>query len=272
MSPLSQALIETYQRDGAVCIRGLLTPEQVDTLSQGIEYNLKNLSPLAKVASKPDDPGYFVEDFCTWQENPFYKQFIFDSEMAMIAGELMQSTTTRFYHDHMLVKEPNTRQPTPWHQDQPYYNIEGRQNCSMWIPVDPIARAATLEFVAGSHTGQWLMPRSFRDNQAHWFPEGTLAELPDVEASRDLFPIVAWEVEPGDVVCFHMLTLHAAGAENSGRRRRVFSLRFLGDDVVHAPRKWRTSPPFEGLEAELPAGALMEHSFFPLLWTRGSKA
>jgi hypothetical protein len=26
------------------------------------------------------------------------------------------------------VKEPRTRQPTPWHQDMPYYNIVGAQN------------------------------------------------------------------------------------------------------------------------------------------------
>lgn len=270
MAGLTKVLIDHYQRDGAVCIRGLLNSDELETLRKGIEYNLNNLSALAKVASKPDDPGYFVEDFCTWQENPFYQQLIFGSELASVAGTLMQSQTSRLYHDHMLVKEPNTRQTTPWHQDQPYYNVEGRQNCSMWIPVDPIARTATLEFVAGSHAGQWMMPRSFRDHQANWFPEGTLAELPDIEADRQQFPIIGWKVEPGDVVCFHMLTLHAAAGENSGRRRRVFSLRFLGDDVVHSPRKWRTSPPFEGLENELPAGSPMEHPLFPLIWTNES--
>ena len=32
---------------------------------------------------------------------------------------------------------------TPWHQDQPYYNISGQQNCSFWIPVDPVGREST---------------------------------------------------------------------------------------------------------------------------------
>jgi len=39
-------------------------------------------------------------------------------------------------------RNPAPRQPTPWHQDQPYYNIEGRQNVSFWIPVDPVSRAS----------------------------------------------------------------------------------------------------------------------------------
>jgi len=44
------------------------------------------------------------------------------------------------------------------------------------------------------------------------------------------------------------------------------SRRFLGDGATHAPRPWRTSPPFEGLE--LPAGAPMHHPIFPVLRTR----
>jgi len=142
------------------------------------------------------------------------------------------------------------------------------QNCSMWIAVDPVARESTLEFVAGSHKGPWLMPRSFKDNQAKWFPEGALADLPDIEAARENYPILGWAIEPGDVVCFHMLTLHAAGGVAAGRRRRVFSVRFLGDDMRHAPRPWVTSPEFPGLAERLPAGAPLDDSLFPVLWRR----
>ena len=44
------------------------------------------------------------------------------------------------------------------------------------------------------------------------------------------------------------------------------SVRFLGDDMVHAPRAWKTSPEFPGLAETLAAGAPMEHPLFPLLW------
>ncbi len=262
--------IDAFQRDGAVCIRQLLSADEIALLRTGIEANLQHLSARVKVASRPDDPGYFVEDFCTWQDNQHYRRFVFESPVAAAAGLLMASNTARLYHDHMLVKEPGTRQPTPWHQDQPYYNIEGRMNCSLWIPVDPVPRRSTLEFVAGSHQGPWLMPRTFMDNQAKWFPEGSLADLPDISRARDQYNILGWETEPGDVVCFHMLTLHAAGGVEGKQRRRVFSVRFLGDDITHAPRPWATSPDFPGLTEELPAGAPMNHPLFPLLWERGA--
>lgn len=173
----------------------------------------------------------------------------------------------RLYHDHVLVREPGTSQRTPWHQDLPYYNVEGHQNVSMWIPVDPVQRNSTLELIAGSHLGPWYMPRTFLDEQAKWFEEGSLAELPDLAADPKTYPVVGWELEPGDAVCFNMLTLHAAGGTGD-RTRRVLSIRFLGDDMVHAPRSWVTSPPFPGLEKELPAGAPMGHPLFPVLWER----
>jgi ectoine hydroxylase-related dioxygenase (phytanoyl-CoA dioxygenase family) len=264
---VAQSDIDAFQQDGAVCLRQVLRTDELALLRQGIDANLAAPSQRAKVASRPDDPGRFVEDFCSWQENEHYHRFIFESPLAAIAGALMQSRTVRLYHDHMLTKEPGTRARTPWHQDQPYYNIEGRQNASFWIPVDPVSRAATLELVAGSHLGPWLMPRTFMDQQAKWFPEGALVDLPDVDAERDRHRILGWEIEPGDVVCFHMLTLHASAGVETHRRRRVFSVRFLGDDIVHAPRAWATSPDFPGLAAVLPAGAAMEHPLFPLLWS-----
>jgi ectoine hydroxylase-related dioxygenase (phytanoyl-CoA dioxygenase family) len=270
--------IRAYQREGAVCLRGLLEAHEVALLARGIDDNLARPSPRAIVASRRDDPGLFVEDFCNWQTNDAYRRVIVESALATAAARLMRSDTVRLHHDHMLTKEPGTRQRTPWHQDQPYYNIDGMQNVSMWIPVDPVRRHSTLEFVAGSHRGPWLMPRTFMDHQAKWFPEGSLEELPDIEGTRDQRrldtspaadgDIVGWAVEPGDVVCFHMLALHAAGPVDADRRRRVFSVRFIGDDIRHAPRAWKTSPPFPGLAEQLPSGAPMRHPLFPLLWDR----
>lgn len=257
-----------YWAEGAVCVRGALSPSDVELATAAIEANLADLSPLAKRASDAGD-GAFVEDFCNWQRIPAIERFVRESPAAAIAAELIGAgDQVRFYHDHVLVKEPGTRQRTPWHQDLPYYNVAGRLNVSMWIPVDPVPRESTLEFVRGSHLGPWYMPRTFLDGQAKWFPEGSLAELPDVAAHPERYPVIGWDLEPGDVVCFHMLTLHSAGGVPGPGRRRVLSLRFLGDDMVHAVRGWATSPPFPGLVAELPDGAPLDHRLFPVVWSR----
>ena len=87
----------------------------------------------------------------------------------------MATRQARFYHDHVLVKEGGTAQRTPWHQDQPYYNVDGH-GVSAWIAVDPVPAGGSLQLVAGTHRGPWLMPRTFLRKEARWFPEGSLAE------------------------------------------------------------------------------------------------
>jgi ectoine hydroxylase-related dioxygenase (phytanoyl-CoA dioxygenase family) len=143
--------------------------------------------------------------------------------------------------------------------------VDGR-GVSAWIPVDPVPEDGCLELVAGSHLGPWLMPRTFLAKEARWFPEGSLAELPDIEADPARFDIRRFELQPGDAIFFDFLTVHGAPGFPHRGRRRVLSLRYLSADARHAPRTWRTSPPFDDLDAELPAGADMDHPLFPVVW------
>jgi ectoine hydroxylase-related dioxygenase (phytanoyl-CoA dioxygenase family) len=268
---VSRTIEGDFAADGAVCVRGAFSPAEVARATDAIEATLADLSPTAKRASGDDD-GAFVEDFCRWGDIAAIEELARTSAAAAIAAELTGAEVVRLYHDHVLVKEAGTRQRTPWHQDLPYYNVDGRQLVSMWMPVDPVPRASSLELVAGSHLGPWFMPRTFLDGRAKWFPEGALADLPDIDGDPDTHRILAWDLEPGDAVFFHMLSLHAAAGFPGPGRRRVLSLRFLGDDAVHAPRPWATSPPFPGLADELPAGAPLDHPLFPVLWSRADAA
>ncbi len=262
---LSDEQIEQFDRDGVIIVRGLFSPDEVATIERGIERVLAEPGPMFKVASQADDPGRFVEDFCRWQEIEEIESIARTSRAADAARQLMGGGSVRLFHDHVLVKEPGTRQETPWHQDQPYYNVDGVRNVSMWAPVDPVAPESTLEFLAGSHRMGWLMPRTFLDNQAKWFPEGSLSEIPAIEQDRAAFDIRGWAMQPGDAVFFHMLTIHHAYGVPGANRRRAFSLRFLGDDMVHAPRTWVTSPNFDELDLQIPPGAPMDHELFPVL-------
>lgn len=132
-------IVEAYQRDGAVCLRGLLNREELATLTRGIEANLASPSPRSIVASRPDDPGFFIEDFCNWQHNPDYRSIACSPYLAHVAGKLMKSRTVSLYHDHMLTKQPSTTTRTPWHQ-------VWRWNVSrVRLPQIPIAGSALLQ-------------------------------------------------------------------------------------------------------------------------------
>ena len=267
---MDRQLVDDFRRDGVVCVRWLLDARTVALARRGIDKALADPGPLTIDATGAGDPGRFVEDFCRWPEIAEIEAVARDPQLVATVAALLDTDELRLYHDHVLVKEAGTRQPTPWHQDQPYYNVDGSQGVSVWLPVDPVPEEGSLEVVAGTHEGPWLMPRTFVDSQARWFPEGSLAELPDIEADRAAHPIRRWALEPGDAVVFHMLSVHGAPGFTGPGRRRVLSLRYLGDDAVHAPRPWRTSPPFDGLADELPAGAPMDHPRFPVVWSKAA--
>jgi ectoine hydroxylase-related dioxygenase (phytanoyl-CoA dioxygenase family) len=258
-------VVAAFARDGVVCLRSVLDAGQVAAAADAIEEVLAAPGPLAQVASGADDPGAFVEDFCRWQEIPQIERLARYSRVPALAAALMATPQVRFYHDHILVKEAATAQRTPWHQDQPYYNVDGR-GVSAWIPVDPVPAGGCLELVAGSHRGPWLMPRTFLKKEARWFPEGSLAELPDIDADRGAWDVRRFDMQPGDAIFFDFLTLHGAPGFGYRTRRRILSLRYLSAGVRHAPRTWRTSPPYDDLAAGLPAGAAMDHPLFPVVW------
>ena len=258
-------MVTAFARDGVVCVRSALDPAGVAEAVAAIDAVLAQPSPLAQVASGASDPGAFVEDFCRWQQIPQIERLARRSRVPAIAAALLATPQVRFYHDHVLVKEGRTRQRTPWHQDQPYYNVDGR-GVSAWITVDPVPEDGCLELAAGSHRGPWLMPRTFLNREARWFPEGSLAELPDIDADRGAFDIRRFDLQPGDAIFFDFLTVHGAPGFPHPGRRRILSLRYLSAEARHAPRAWRTSPPFDGLDAELPAGVAMDHPLFPVVW------
>src|SRR5215207_1863073 len=254
-----------FQRDGACVIRGLLTGSELGRLAQGVEQNLAAPSERAVEGGGETGSGRFFEDFRNWTRIPAYEQVIRGSRIGEIAGWLTGSRQVRLHHDHLLVKDPGTTIRTPWHQDQPFYDIDGSDTVSLWIPLDPVPRESTLEFVARSHaSGTWYMPRSFFDDRPLVFDDGTFGEVPDVEADRSAFEILGWPLEPGDAVAFNMLTLHAAAG--SRRRRRAYSVRLVGDDVRRATRPHATSPPFPELEGVLRGGDALDHPLFPRLW------
>jgi ectoine hydroxylase-related dioxygenase (phytanoyl-CoA dioxygenase family) len=89
--------------------------------------------------------------------------------------------------------------------------------------------------------------------------------MPDIEGRRDDYRILSWDLEPGDCIVFHMMTLHNAPATvDYPSRRRAFSTRWLGDDVVYAERPGKMFPAIDGLV--LRPGEPVDDDVFPLVW------
>lgn len=58
--------------------------------------------------------------------------------LAEAARRLMSAREVRLFDDQLLVKEPGSVAPTPWHQDLPYWLLRGDRICGLWCPLDPV--------------------------------------------------------------------------------------------------------------------------------------
>lgn len=266
-STITDEQVESFQADGAVVVRGLFA-DWIDAIRDGIEANMAEPGPYAAENTTDGEDGRFFDDYCNWQRIPQFSQVVHESSAGEAAARLMASNEAQVFHEHVLVKEPGTSKPTPWHQDSPYYFVEGHQTVSLWAPMDPVDEA-TLRVVAGSHRWskpvlptRWLKGTDFYPNSDDYLP------VPDPDDDPDTYRVLEWPLEPGDVVAFDYRALHGARGNNTEKRRRAFSLRFVGDDARFVERPGPTSPPFPG--HGMVAGDRLREDWFPSIYRSGA--
>ena len=260
--------IETFQRDGVVILRGAFS-DWVKPLRQGLQRNLDNPQQFAfPCESNPDGaPGRFFDSYCNWQLIPEYFDFVSQSAAASMAGQFMGGESAQFFHEHAFLKSPGTQQATPWHQDLPYYCVDGQRTASIYISLDQADADVAVKFVKGSHRwNQLFYPRvfmdgaSFNDDSAN----GDMLAVPDIDANSEDYDIISNSLEPGDTIVFDFRTLHGTGNAEIKSMRRAFSTRWIGDDVRYCERAGETSPPYT--DHGMSHGDAMREDWFPVLW------
>lgn len=267
---VSDETVTAFRRDGAVVLRGAFGADWLDMLARGIERNLAEPGPMATGYTDDGKPGRFFGDYCNWQRIGEYRDFVTGSPAAAIAARLSGATQIQLFHEHVLVKEPQTAEPTPWHHDLPYYAVDGAQTVSLWTPLDPVRQEVCPHFVAGSHRWDRLFyPRLFKDGGNYDYQGPGYEPVPDIDGEPDAYEILSWALEPGDTLAFHFRTLHNGPPNPGPGRRRGFSSRWLGDDVRYAERPGRPSPPYPEMGIDLKPGDRMREDWFPVLWPPG---
>ena len=258
--------IATYQSEGVVLVRGLFA-SFIDTLRTGVARNMESPGPYAAENLKEGERGRFFDDYCNWERIPEFEEVVNSSAAAEVAADLMQTDRVQMFHDHVLVKEPGTSKPTPWHQDGPYYFVEGRQTISFWTPLDPVD-SASLRCVAGSHLwDQPILPTRWLAETSFYPDEDAYRPVPDPDS--DGMDIREWSMEPGDAVAFNFMTLHGARGNETTIRRRAFSLRLVGGDARYVSRPGPTSPPFPN--HKMRDGEHLREDWFPVLLDRSAR-
>ena len=115
----------------------------------------------------------------------------------------MGSAHINFYFDAVFVRSPGSQFATPWHQDEPYWSVEGYDTCTIWMPLVPVKRENALAYVPGSHRIDSVF---YQYNFGNLNPDGKTG-IDQVDFSgvvKDVSIMLVPGVAPGDHVLVHV--------------------------------------------------------------------
>jgi ectoine hydroxylase-related dioxygenase (phytanoyl-CoA dioxygenase family) len=237
---VTSADIEAYNRDGVTVLRQIVNADWRAQLAAAIERDMAQPGPFYH-GYESEDGGRFHGNLRLWESDATMREFCLHSPLPALAQQFFHSTKVNLLYDQLFVKEAATANRTRWHNDQPYWPMRGWQVLSFWLALDETtAESGALEFVRGSHHwNRWFQPETFGRTAAvsEYEANPNYEPMPDIDAARAEYDIVSWNLEPGDAYVFHGLTVHGAGGNRlSNRRRRGYTIRYTGDDVVYDTR------------------------------------
>jgi len=232
--PLLAEQIATFERDGVIHLPGVLDEKSVE---RGREACAQVPAVETVEGSMADE--YFMKLRC-WEKNQTFKQICTASALPGIAAQLVRSEKMNVLYDQMFSIAPSSGDRTPWHHDLPYWPVRGAQVVTVWVAFDRVvAENGALEFIRGSHlwearyqafstgeeSGDGFMP----------FESGVsdgVQPIPDFDLQRAEHDIVSFDLEPGDALAFHALSVHASRPNTTANmQRRGYAMRYTGDDV-----------------------------------------
>ena len=261
-SPLravSQEDIDTYERDGAVVLRNVCSPDWIEMLlpvAKRIAVDKDDIGLL------PNYPGRYMA-----RVSPEFRQLAFQSPLAEAACQVMRSKEAHFFFDEMFVKAPGSAEKTIWHTDRMGWPVSGKMVPSLWMPLTPVTRANSLECIAGSHTQDvryWL----FSPNARKMIKPDDRAPHPNGEAMRNdpSVRFLTWDMQPGDLLVVHPWTLHYSAGNPAPDWRIAVSVRIFGDDIRWDPRPDCVNLAGVSLD-EMLAGERPQGPLCPLVWS-----
>ena len=268
---------DTLERDGVVCLRGVFDQRWLDMIGTGIAASLSEPGPYFWNYQDDSEGRHFHNENRRWPAIRDYRCYIFESPVAEIVAELTQWTQLSLLHESVFVRMGGTNLRTPWHTDIPYLPVDGVDAmCSAWMPLDPVRKSYSLDYVRGSH--RWVgefnrtsFDPACEDGYGADDPDAW-DQLPDIDADPSNYDIVSYELDPGDCLVFYGTTVHGSTSNMADvSRLRVFTTRFLSPAAIFRPDKpGGTQPDYSEFAnaCGLKPGDKVTSELFPQVWPR----
>ena len=221
---LNRYQIEFFEHHGYLSLSAITTPEEMDSMraiydrlfSSGAGRADGNWLELA--GSSEETRSTLPQIMHPVRYAPELRESLYWANAMSIARQLL-GDQAEFQFDHAINKPARTGAPTPWHQDEAYWDPAMEFNAlSIWMPLqEATLENGCMQFVPGSHD-LGVQPHHHIGND----PSTPGLEIDQIDLSR----VVACPLPAGGATIHGNRSLHYTGPNQSDQPRRAYILAF----------------------------------------------
>lgn len=226
---LTPAQLAQYEEDGFITVRSVLDADLLRRLTATTERLYAEGSRLTErtrhydleASHTPQAPRIRRISSPT-ELDDVYLEAAFESILGDIAADLVGGPV-KFYHSKINFKLPRGGAEIGWHQDWPVFPHTNTNLVAISVPLNP-SRAGNgcLQTVPGTHK---LGARS------HWHEGKYLLNCNASMTAEELRRAVYSELDPGDIVAHHGLSLHSSSQNSSDDLRTTYIIQYAAADA-----------------------------------------
>lgn len=249
---LTELDVGRFDRDGYLVRRGMISPERVAALVAKVDESLNPAlapvefeadvhypgSPASRDAPGGHTPRRLLQ---AYSRDQVFRDVGADPAVVATLKALLHTDSVRLsqnHHNCVMTKHPGFSSVTSWHQDNRYWRFDRPELVSAWLALGPEREDnGCLLVLPGSHR-LTIDPGRF---DAALFLRTDLEENAELLATQQVV-----ELEAGDMLFFHSLTLHAAGQNSSANIKR--SLVFTYHSADNHPIPETRSAAYEDID------------------------
>merc|ERR1712232_230546 len=214
---LDSEVLKRFESDGVVHIAGALR-DWAPFLQEVTDDQLANPSIWSIIGKGGDVYEYLQRNM--WMTNDGFRDVLYYSPLGHIFSQLGGTSEVRLSTDMLQV---NPQSPLGWHQDIQNGPIDSSHALRFWLAMDSSDAKGTgvPQFLLGSHRNESVSPAATSVDPL----TGDLQEFDRRSSFR---------VEPGDLIVWHVRTIHQLLPCET--RRRAWGGTVVTEGAVYAPQ------------------------------------
>jgi hypothetical protein len=159
------------------------------------------------------EPHYYSEEWRTLCCHPR----ILDAVETILGPEIV------LFFSSVLLKRPNDKIRSPWHQDNTYWkSIHGTDVVTVWLALDDVDEGnSCMQVIPRSHEGYEVLKTRYLEKETNVMLRLEVDVTPDMESAA--VPIC---LHAGEFSIHDSFIIHGSGPNHSDRRRAGYTIRY----------------------------------------------